>query len=528
MRMSNPAGSPVCRDPPKTRMPMERPAHWLFGDQLGPHFLTPGPQGPDRDAPSRHDRGPGRLPPPPLPPGQGPPRAVRDAPPGGRAGRPGRVRAGRHVPGGAARTAVGGRAGDGAAIPTSRAALGLVRSLDGSTCCPPAASSSRRDDFGAWADERGRRTAAAGGLLPVGAARARPAHGRRPTRRAAAGTSTTTTANRRRREARTLGRPAPYRPREDAIDDEVRRDLDRWERDGEVRSSAATGRAASPRPAARRWPRSAASCAHRLAGFGRTEDAMLAADPVMSHSLLSSSLNLGLLDPAECVERGGARLAVRATAPFNSVEGFVRQIAGWREYVWQLYWHFGEEYRHRNALRHRAPLPGLVPRPRRRRRHGPLPGDGPGPGPRHRLDPPHPAADGARQPRPPAGLGPGGGHRLVPPLLRRRLRLGDAAERRRDVPVRRRRTDDHQAVHLRRRLHAPDERPLRSLRLPSRPDRTGERRLPVHRRATGPSCTGTAAAWRTTTAWPGGARPRPARPTSTTLLRQQDRRTGPP
>lgn len=35
----------------------------------------------------------------------------------------------------------------------------------------------------------------------------------------------------------------------------------------------------------------------------------------------------------------------------------MRQIAGWREYVWQLYWHFGEEYRGRNTLRHTAPLP---------------------------------------------------------------------------------------------------------------------------------------------------------------------------
>ncbi len=40
------------------------------------------------------------------------------------------------------------------------------------------------------------------------------------------------------------------------------------------------------------------------------------------------------------------------------MEGFIRQIAGWREYVWQLYWHFGADYRRRNALRHHAPLPG--------------------------------------------------------------------------------------------------------------------------------------------------------------------------
>lgn len=94
----------------------------------------------------------------------------------------------------------------------------------------------------------------------------------------------------------------------------------------------------------------------RLDTFGPYEDAMLAADPVMSHSLLSSSLNLGLLDPAEVVERAEAEWRA-GRAPLNSVEGFIRQIAGWREYVWQLYWYFGEEYRHSNVLRHTRPLP---------------------------------------------------------------------------------------------------------------------------------------------------------------------------
>ena len=59
----------------------------------------------------------------------------------------------------------------------------------------------------------------------------------------------------------------------------------------------------------------------------------------MAHSMLSVPMNLGLLSPLEVVqaavtayESGAARLA--------SVEGFVRQIIGWRDYVWQLYWHF--------------------------------------------------------------------------------------------------------------------------------------------------------------------------------------------
>jgi deoxyribodipyrimidine photolyase-related protein len=158
------------------------------------------------------------------------------------------------------------------------------------------------------------------------------------------------------RDRDALGVPPPWRPCEDGIDEEVRRDLDRWEREGRVRFVGRDG----PRlfAATRQEALSAlrAFVAHRLPEFGRYEDAMLAGDPVMSHSLLSAPLNLGLLHPAECVER--AERALRsAGAPLNSVEGFVRQIAGWREYVQQLYWHFGTDYRHRNELRHHSPLP---------------------------------------------------------------------------------------------------------------------------------------------------------------------------
>ena len=157
-------------------------------------------------------------------------------------------------------------------------------------------------------------------------------------------------------DAATLDAPGPYRPREDDIDAEVRDDLDRWERAGDVSFVGRDG----PRrfPATRREARAALRrfVRHRLAGFGPREDAMLADDPVMSHSLLSSSLNLGLLDPAECV--AAAEAAWRAgDAPLRSVEGYVRQVAGWREYVWHLYWHFGPDYRRENVLGHTAPLP---------------------------------------------------------------------------------------------------------------------------------------------------------------------------
>jgi len=95
---------------------------------------------------------------------------------------------------------------------------------------------------------------------------------------------------------------------------------------------------------------------HRLDGFGPHEDAMLAADRWMSHSVLSAPINLGLLHPIEIAERvvrayheGGARL--------SSVEGFVRQVVGWRDYVWHVYWYAGEEYRGRDALGAHEPLP---------------------------------------------------------------------------------------------------------------------------------------------------------------------------
>ena len=67
-------------------------------------------------------------------------------------------------------------------------------------------------------------------------------------------------------------------------------------------------------------------------------------------------MNLGLLHPLECVE--AAENAYRAgAAPLASVEGYVRQVIGWREYVYSIYWHVDEDYRDRNALEAHVPLP---------------------------------------------------------------------------------------------------------------------------------------------------------------------------
>ncbi len=78
--------------------------------------------------------------------------------------------------------------------------------------------------------------------------------------------------------------------------------------------------------------------AERLCDFGPYQDAMVHGQDDLFHSLLSTSLNLGLLDPLDLCRR--AEKAYRdGKAPLNSVEGFIRQIIGWREYVRGFYWH---------------------------------------------------------------------------------------------------------------------------------------------------------------------------------------------
>ncbi len=154
----------------------------------------------------------------------------------------------------------------------------------------------------------------------------------------------------------TLGLAPAWQPVEDEIDEGVRRDLDRWLADGDVRFVGTDG----PRSFAATRTEALAALddfvTHRLPTFGPYEDAVLAADWVMAHSLLSVPLNLGLLEPLEVVT--AAVTAYDAgLAPLQSVEAFVRQVVGWREWAWQLYWACGESYAESNALDARTPLP---------------------------------------------------------------------------------------------------------------------------------------------------------------------------
>ena len=96
--------------------------------------------------------------------------------------------------------------------------------------------------------------------------------------------------------------------------------------------------------------------AHRLPNFGRHQDAMWPGEPWLYHSLLSAALNLKLLNPREVVQ--AAEAAYHAgRAPLQSVEGFIRQILGWREYVRGIYWTQMPAYVELNALDAHEPLP---------------------------------------------------------------------------------------------------------------------------------------------------------------------------
>lgn len=95
---------------------------------------------------------------------------------------------------------------------------------------------------------------------------------------------------------------------------------------------------------------------HCLPQFGDYQDAMVSGQPYLYHSLISSYLNAGLLLPLEICKM--AESAYRAGhAPLNAVEGFIRQILGWREYIRGIYWHFMPEYGERNHLNATRPLP---------------------------------------------------------------------------------------------------------------------------------------------------------------------------
>jgi deoxyribodipyrimidine photolyase-related protein len=96
--------------------------------------------------------------------------------------------------------------------------------------------------------------------------------------------------------------------------------------------------------------------ARRIALFGPYQDAMVHGSDDLYHSMLSTSLNCGLLDPLELCRRAEAEYRA-GRAPLNSVEGFIRQIIGWREYVRGFYWYEMPRLAQANELGAHRPLP---------------------------------------------------------------------------------------------------------------------------------------------------------------------------
>ncbi len=93
-----------------------------------------------------------------------------------------------------------------------------------------------------------------------------------------------------------------------------------------------------------------------LPQFGDYQDAMKQGEDFMYHSLISPYLNIGLLSPKEICAKAEAAYKT-GHAPLNAVEGFIRQILGWREFIRGLYWHQMPNYKQSNALNAKRSLP---------------------------------------------------------------------------------------------------------------------------------------------------------------------------
>ena len=96
--------------------------------------------------------------------------------------------------------------------------------------------------------------------------------------------------------------------------------------------------------------------ANRLPYFGQYQDAMWEGEVWLFHSHLSCALNTKLLHPQEVIDKA-QEAYLQGHAPIEAVEGFIRQILGWREYVRGIYWTYMPEYVDRNAMQAIAKLP---------------------------------------------------------------------------------------------------------------------------------------------------------------------------
>ncbi len=213
---------------------------------------------------------------------------------------------------------------------------------------------------------------------------------------------------------------------------------------------------------------------------------MWSGEPWLYHSRLSAALNLKLLDPRE-VLAAAERAWREKRAPLASVEGFIRQILGWREYVRGIYWRFMPGYVGAQRARRRPAAAAIL---LDRRDGDELPAPRAPPDARPRLRASHPAAHGHRPFLAAARRAPARNPRVVSRRLCRCRRVGRAAEHARHVAIRRRRRDGLEALHRDRQIHPAHVELLHRLPLRSRASAPARARVPSPR-STGTSCCNT-------------------------------------
>jgi deoxyribodipyrimidine photolyase-related protein len=94
----------------------------------------------------------------------------------------------------------------------------------------------------------------------------------------------------------------------------------------------------------------------KLSLFGDYEDAMLMSQPLLNHSVLTPALNIGLLTPAQVIE-AVLEQHKKKPIPLNSLEGFIRQVIGWREFIRGIYQKIGVQQRLSNFWKHERKMP---------------------------------------------------------------------------------------------------------------------------------------------------------------------------
>ncbi len=95
---------------------------------------------------------------------------------------------------------------------------------------------------------------------------------------------------------------------------------------------------------------------HHLVQFGDYQDAITPRDPFLYHSIISPMMNNGLITPDEIIQKVIKAYEGNKNIPLASVEGFIRQVMGWREFVRGIYQNFSDKEETTNFFNHQGKL----------------------------------------------------------------------------------------------------------------------------------------------------------------------------